>query len=115
MPATPATFNELADLLNRAATAEDIFGDNPSDTYRRLVKLCHPDLFPAGVQQIDAQRVFVQLTARWQQFHSVKTPVEIVSPSRRYMIDKKIATGDLADVYLAKARKSQYVIKVCRS
>lgn len=112
--ANPGSLDELATLLDRAATAFEVFGDDTDGQYRRLVKICHPDRFPAGLQQERATRVFRRL-AEWHKLASHPTvPQAILSPSREYKLVRQLATGDLADVHLAIADGVRYVLKVTR-
>ena len=106
--------DELIEALANATTAGDLFPQDPAADYRRLAKLCHPDRFAPGPRQDVARRAFVQLTA-WHDQATNGTPPRIVtSPQRRYAIQSLLGRGDLADVYLATADGTDYVLKVCR-
>ena len=112
--AFPGTLDQLAALLERAATASEVFGHDTEGQYCRLAKLCHPDLFPSGPEQDKAAKVFRQLTELRDVAMQAATPQVIVSPSRKYGLVKQLATGDLADVHLAVADGGRYVVKITR-
>lgn len=107
----PTTLDELAVLLQRATTAQEVFGNDVEGRYRRFAMLCHPDRYPAGPEQEKAARIFRQL-AQWREM--AVPPRAILSPSREYRVIERLASGDLADVYLAIADGSRYVLKIAR-
>jgi hypothetical protein len=110
----PATLDELAALMDRAASAGEVFGDDLEGRYRRYVKICHPDRFPPGADQRKAEKVFLRLTAWWELAKGSTHNRIIASPTRQYECIKQMAAGDLADVHLAKADNIAYVLKIAR-
>jgi hypothetical protein len=113
---TPVTsLEELAELLERATEAKDIFPGDPTVEYRRLAKLCHPDLFSPGPRQDQAQRVFARLTAWFERATAEALPAVIASPRQAYTVLQRIAEGDVADIYTAVADSTHYVLKICRA
>jgi hypothetical protein len=112
--AYPATLDQLAALLDRAATASEIFGADAEGQYVRLAKICHPDRFPPGPEQEKAAAVFRRLTQWREAALQAASPQTILSPSRRYGLVRQLATGDLADVHLALADGVRYVLKITR-
>ncbi len=112
--AVPNALDQLADLMDRAANAFEVFGRDPEAEYRRLAKLCHPDLFPPGPVQDRATRVFRRLTELLEAARQGAVPRVILSPSRKYELLDQLAAGDLADVHLAVADAARYVLKITR-
>jgi hypothetical protein len=104
---------ELAARLKRAKNVKEVFEGNPASDYRRLAKLCHPDLFSPGPQQDLAQQVFRLLTQWFER--ALVEPRIVCSPLHRYANLQPLASGDLADVFLAQADGANYVLKVCRA
>ena len=112
--AFPSTLAELADLLDQATTAFEVFGNDTEGQYRYLARLCHPDLFSPGPEQDKATLVFRRLTALRDSAVQALTPQVVLSPSREYALVKQLAAGDLADVHLAIAEGGRYVLKITR-
>ena len=112
--AFPGTLDELAALLDRVATATDVFGLDVERAYCRLVKFCHPDLFPPGPLQDRAARDIRRLTEHRQPAQPALAPQVLLSPARQYRLVRQLAAGDLADVHLAVADGADYVIKITR-
>jgi len=107
------TLDELAALLDRAAAASEIFGHDAGGQYRRLARICHPDLFPAGPEQDKASKVFRRLTELYDGASMALRAV--TSPSREYRLLKHLAAGDLADVQLAVADGEVCTLGVTRA
>lgn len=63
----------------------DLFGRDPSRTYRRLARLTHPDARPGDAR---AARAFTKLATLWQQHQGNQDPARLV------------ARGDLANLTL---------------
>ncbi len=114
MIANPTTLSELATLLDRATAVSEIFGNDATGEYRRLAKLCHPDLFSLESERAAAHRTFVRLTAWFEQAKAAAIPQVLSSSLRPYTLLRRIAVGDLADVFLAVSDRTQYVLKICR-
>jgi hypothetical protein len=110
----PTTLEELAALLERATTAGEIFGGDLEGRYRRYALLCHPDRFPAGPDQEKAARVFRRLVQWLEVAKAAELPETLRSPSRQYVVLRRLAVGDLADVHLAEADGRHYVLKIPR-
>lgn len=96
--AFPGILDQLADLLERATIAAEVLGRDTEGQYRRLAKLCHPDLFPPGPEQDKATKVFRRLTELRDAAMQAATPQVVPSPTRQYELVKQLAAGDLADV-----------------
>ncbi len=112
--AFPGILDQLADLLERATIAAEVLGRDTEGQYRRLAKLCHPDLFPPGPEQDKATKVFRRLTELRDAAMQAATPQVVPSPTRQYELVKQLAAGDLADVHLAVADGVRYVVKITR-
>jgi hypothetical protein len=113
-PTNPQTLDELAALLDHAQSAAEVFGVDVEGGYRRYVKICHPDRFSPGAEQEKAAKVFMRLTAWREIANGTASKPMINSPTRQYEIVKQLAVGDLADVYLATANDTAYVLKIAR-
>jgi hypothetical protein len=110
----PASMDQLADLLDEATTAFAVFGHDIQGRYCRMAKLCHPDLFSAGLQQDKAAKVFRRLTVLRDAAMRAAHRHVVVSPKREYGLVTQLATGDLTDVYQAVAEGVRYVVKIAR-
>ena len=128
------TFDELERLVREAIDPKDIFGDDVEGNLERYLALCHPDRHPGAAKRADAVsnalRQFAHFTpedvvaiARAEAvFQSASQPVEqaktlpasIRSPKRAYVLLQRLAIGDVADVHLARAEGTDYVLKVAR-
>lgn len=110
---TPKTLDEVAALL-RAADARELFGEQPTATYNKLVMLCHPDHNPDRLAE--AKAVFQQLEKLFASLSA--PPVTIKSPKRVYEVKRTLAIGDVADVSLAEWSDGKdthkYVVKASR-
>lgn len=121
--------NLFYENLTRCRNARDLFGDLPKDhkeaeaqlgkIRKSLFKLCHPDLFQSDGKKVlyvateaanmlgafyDEALGDIQTNQYWkkrigQKKSSVGTIIN--SPRREYHVYQKIATGDVADVFLA--------------
>jgi hypothetical protein len=114
MIANPSTLAELASLLDRASAASEIFGSDPTGEYRRLAKLCHPDRFPNESERAAAHKIFIRLTTCFEQAKAAAIPHVLCSALRPCTLRRRIAVGDLADVFLAVSDRTEYVLKICR-
>jgi serine/threonine protein kinase len=88
------TFEQAVAAIDRAATYADLLPDKTIDAlvaYRRLLKIVHPDVAPAGQSAIATQAA-AKLSALWAR-HQVLT-------TRRatYRLGGTIAEGDVADL-----------------
>lgn len=90
------TFEEAAArVLAVGSFAELVPADvEPDRAYRRLVKLLHPDVAPAG-RSATAAAAFARLSTLWQARHGT------VLTTRRgtYRLGAQVTAGDIADLY----------------
>jgi len=91
-----ASLDEALELLRRARTPADLFGpdqDSAARTYRRLVRLLHPDATGGrGGEE------FTRLNALWRAYNRTG-PVTIATRRHAYRVGAKRADGDLAALY----------------
>jgi hypothetical protein len=77
---------------------------------------CLSRITSAGVHQaadeVAAPEVQLDLVSYLDQ--AAASPVTIVSPKRTYTLLRPLAVGDVADVHLASAAESHYILKVSR-
>jgi hypothetical protein len=76
--------DEAISRIEAASHPGDLFGRDPSRTYRRLARLTHPDARPGDAR---AARAFAKLATLWQQHQGNQDPARLV------------ARGDLANLY----------------
>lgn len=76
--------DEAISRIEAARHPSDLFGSDPSRTYRRLARLTHPDTRPGDAR---AARAFAKLATLWQQHQGNQDPARLV------------ARGDLANLY----------------
>jgi hypothetical protein len=78
------TSAEAISRIEAASHPGDLFGKNPSHTYRRLARLTHPDARPGDAR---AARAFAKLATLWHRHQGNHGPALLV------------ARGDLANLY----------------
>jgi hypothetical protein len=78
------TSAEAISRIEAASHPGDLFGRDPSRTYRRLARLTHPDARPGDAR---AARAFAKLARLWQRHQGDHGPAVLV------------ARGDLANLY----------------
>lgn len=103
------TLDELSRLIEDARSPADLFGQDVDATLTKLRIVCHPDKHPGDPR---AEELFKRLGMLADAAR--QPPVEINSPARTYRILKRIAIGDIADVFLAETGGVDAVIKVSR-
>lgn len=122
-PPPPARGRVPESLMASAQRPEDIFGRDPSKApaeYRRLAKLCHPDI--AGGDG----RLFQDLSKWWAKaqeridrgIYGTAEPsvmATIKTRKREYEILRQIAKGEIANVYLCRWSGEQGILKVLRN
>ncbi|MEO3747110.1 molecular chaperone DnaJ [Plantactinospora sp. B5E13] len=84
----PVDFDDAVALVQRTDDPAEVFVDGVT-TYRRLVKLLHPDVAPAGRTAV-ATAAMARLAALW----AATTPV-IQTRRRRWVVGTGHTTGDL--------------------
>ncbi|WP_026411810.1 molecular chaperone DnaJ [Actinomadura oligospora] len=105
------THEEAVALLERAVSPADLFGGDEAEAarlYRRLARLVHPDATPAG-----SSRDFARLSELWHAYNAANAPVIEVG-THRFRLGETIASGDLAELYLADDRGRGVVLKMPR-
>lgn len=107
------TFADAVALVDRARTPDDLFGSGqPSQVYRRLARLLHPDTAPKG-RVPAATAAFARLSTLWAQHEGRLTSV-LFSRRHRYTVGARVAAGDLANLYAARVDGDDVLIKIPR-
>jgi serine/threonine protein kinase len=102
------TFAEAVALIERATTFADLITpgaqskatttargrDDAGRTYRRLVRIVHPDAAPAA-EAATATAAFAKLAALWAD----RDGGLLTTPRGRYRLGPRVASGDVADLY----------------
>jgi hypothetical protein len=89
------TFAEAVALVGAARSFGDLPGsDEPERAYRRLVKILHPDVAPAG-QVPAATAAFARLSTLWRQ----RRPTVLKTGRHTFTVGALVAAGDLANLY----------------
>lgn len=91
-----------------------LFGDDPHKAIREYRARLHPDRFigqPEEAEKADGLRKSIEMAYEHQH-----NPVILKSPKRTYSLIGQIATGDVADMWLANTDESdaKYVVKCSR-
>lgn len=103
------TLDELSRQIDDARSPQDLFGDDIDGTLTKLRIVCHPDKHPGDAR---AEELFKRLGLLADEAR--KPPVEIKSPNRTYRLLKRIAIGDIADVFMADASGADAIVKISR-
>jgi serine/threonine protein kinase len=113
MKTLPFNLDDLERLLSSLVDPRDLFGKDPSVFLKDVRILCHPDLYrgdPAGLVRAEGLRNRVEELARL-----ISLPqIVIKSPAREYRVARKVAVGDISDVFLAAHENRHYVVKASR-
>jgi serine/threonine protein kinase len=107
--------DQLAKILESAKLPQDLFGEDPDQTYRDWAKICHPDRFASSPDETKerAKQVFTLLEER---FSDSKKKPEIWTPTdacmahgvgspHEYHIGPQLGSGEISKVLFA-VRKS---------
>lgn len=114
------TPEQAASKIEKAISAQALFGSDPKDTYRRLSMLCHPDQ-PANIKtlgQARAEKVFAKLSSLYASLNGKTAPV---SPTvlGDWVVEAPLAKGDIADLYRVTSVSAKVpvaaVLKIARS
>jgi serine/threonine protein kinase len=115
------TLDELEAAIRDARSPKELFGGpDPSALHRSYSKVCHPDRNPGEAR---AERLFKELSKLWEE--SQNPPHVIKMKKHSYTVLKRLAVGDVSDVYLAESDAEwkpgkielgtqEYVLKVSR-
>lgn len=79
---------EVIRLIEAAIDPSDLFGMNPARTFRRMVRLLHPDHNPDNAR---AAAAFMKLVGLWKKWQSRQ--------KQPYPLGPMIAFGDIANLY----------------
>ena len=116
-------------MLDKAVCPEDIFGvlngEPLAIKFRKLAKQVHPDLFPSAEKE-KAEEAFKSLQSWYEKAESkvaagtygdrASTEVSIQTKTDLYQVTKRLAKGDICEVYLASNKaKKDVVLKVTRT
>jgi serine/threonine protein kinase len=117
-------------LLEGAVCPEDVFGklngEPLNKIFRRLAKVTHPDKF-TGADKTHAEKAFktlqewyekaeAKVTAGTYGDRTVTDAVVILTKTEKYEVQRKLTSGDISDVFLARNRAGQDVIlKITRT
>jgi serine/threonine protein kinase len=109
--------NDPAVLLKRIAKAKSfkelLDGDNAARAYRRIAKLCHPDVVPDGLKD-EATIAFANLGILYGALNGA--PKERSAVVAGYVVKSPLAKGDICDLYLVESiRCDDAVLKIVRS
>ena len=98
---SPDGFAAATVLIMAAAVPVDLFGaGDEAATYRRLVKIVHPDRVPPAARGA-AQAAFERLTALWDAYRG-RTVTTFATPRHTFTVRGGVAyTGDIADLHAA--------------
>ena len=106
------TFEEVAAIILAAKSASELFGKEPAKTYKKLIKLCHPD---HNGNSILAVKVSARLNELYAQ---VSKAVQI----GKWTVQSPIGKGDICDLHRVyetggepKLAETYGVLKVARS
>jgi hypothetical protein len=112
------TTSEALELVERAASAEALFGPRTAEPgkrkqvrrlYRALASVLHPDVVgPVNIRAHEASAVLTRLHDEW----SHGTSVELKTKTGVYRIGEPFAVGSIANLYEADG---PYVVKVVRN
>jgi serine/threonine protein kinase len=103
------TFDDAVALVWAARDPTDVFTDGDGATaYRRLVRILHPDVAPAG-QGATATVAFARLAELWAARHPV-----VVTRRHRWVLGAQVATGDLATLREASDGPDRGLLKLPR-
>src|SRR5688500_11543524 len=94
---TAPTFAEAVARINRAHGFAELvsgLGGEPCDAYRRLVKIVHPDVAPAGRTRT-ATQAFARLSALWAE----RDGHPMTTKRGTYRVGALVAAGDIANLY----------------
>lgn len=117
-------------LLEKAVCPEDVFGklngEPLSDIYRRLAKIVHPDK-ARSAEKAQAEEAFKRLQS-WYEKAETKVAAGtygdrnalgetvIETKSDRYVIERRLSHGDIAEVFLAQNKAgAKVVLKITRT
>lgn len=103
----------LDNLIREAKTTQDVFGPDLDKGYRQLCKVCHPDRNPGDKL---AEMLFKRLG---DLYNEAKAPPIVVPAGKRYTLHRRLATGDVSDVFVASRtdaidKPDDYIFKISR-
>ena len=119
-----AELERISDILQRAATPEDVFGKlvgTPEEMleegqvlFRQMAKVTHPDLYAATAERTRANQVFTQLSRLWEQarakiasgtygVQSDVTPFTLHTSTTTCTVTRLLARGDICALYAGHA------------
>ena len=136
----PMDLGRVAAAIAAATTPEDLFGLPDGEpqaqlraayaTYRRLARVCHPDLYHEDRARAVAAHAFAALAALWAQARAAITDgrygrrattgsgvVWVCSPQRTYRVGERIAAGAVAALYRGACQDGvlgEVLLKVAR-
>ena len=106
------TFGDAAKIVMSAKSASELFGKEPAKTYKKLIKLCHPD---HNGNSILAVKVSARLNELYAQ---LTTSVKI----GKWTVQSPLSKGDICDVHKVyetggepKIAEIYGILKVARS
>ncbi|HEY1349422.1 MAG TPA: hypothetical protein VGF67_07355 [Ktedonobacteraceae bacterium] len=129
-----AELERICETLQQARTPEEVFGpltgtaeemlDGGRDTFRRLAKVLHPDLYTGTAQWKRANAAFTQLAGFWQQARTKIVngtygtqanfePFTLQTSSTTYTVERLLARGDICALYCGQAKDgSTRILKI---
>lgn len=110
---TSLSLDELEGRLN-ASPPEELFGKDKKAFIKNVHILCHPDRYigdPVGLARANAIRKKIEDLAA----EAAKPTIVIKSPKgKNYILLRRLAIGDIADIYFGIEGDNEYIIKVSR-
>src|SRR3954468_7934306 len=92
------TFAEAVAMVRAATSFADLTAATGDDdgvrAYRRLVRIVHPDVAPAG-ESSTATAALAKLSARW----AGRDGLAVTTKRATYRVGRLVAAGELADLY----------------
>lgn len=111
---TTLTFAEALARVDAATTPAQLFtGPDPAAEYRRLAKALHPDVAPASANG-RATAAFARLATLWAEHTGRAGGVVLTSRRHRYVLGRRLARGDLANLYTVEYDGGTALLKLPR-